>query len=504
MVTKVTTVAFQGMAPVNITVESAIVSGLPNFSIVGLPDKSVSESRERIRSCFYHLGVNFPAKRVTVNLAPADQQKEGSHYDLPIALTLMASMDLIDGDQLFEYLALGELSLDGNIIFVPGVLAASIHAQSKNLKLICPKAAEQEALWSGHESIVAAPNLLSIINHFKGTQVITSSCIREIQRDANYSVDMSDVKGQRTAKRACEIAAAGGHHFLMIGPPGAGKSMLAQRLPTILPLLSAKEALEVTIIYSLARMLPKQGLIHKRPFRDPHHSSSLVSLVGGGTRAKPGEISLANYGVLFLDELPEFSRATLEALRQPLESGAILVSRAHYHVTYPAKIQLVCAMNPCRCGYYGDPKRQCHRAPRCVKEYQSKLSGPLLDRFDMTFFVPPLEPQSFLSDTQAETSESIKKRVEKARTFQEKRYNDTCITNASITPKTIQEMIKLDSESKKILENVIEKWNLSTRGYHRILRVSRTIADLDSSVEIRSSHIKEALQYRKEQIICDS
>ena len=390
MVPHVNTVAFQGIDVIDVDVQVQMSSGLPAFSIVGLPDKAVAESRERVRAALSAVGLSLPPKRITVNLAPASLIKEGSHFDLPIALGLLVDMDVVAADDLADYCALGELGLDGSIASVSGVLLAAINAAAGHRGLICPAASGGEAPWAGDLDILAAPVLLSLINHLKGTQLLPQPA-KSLAREPAAVAELSDIKGQEIAKRALEVAAAGGHNMLMIGPPGAGKSMLAARLAGILPPLDATETLEVSMIQSVAGSIAGDQLTRQRPFRDPHHSASLAALVGGGPRAKPGEVTLAHLGVLFLDELPEFARNALEALRQPLESGRITVSRANAHVTFPARVQLVAAMNPCRCGYLDDPVQGCGRAPKCGIDYQSKISGPLFDRIDLHVEVAAVE-----------------------------------------------------------------------------------------------------------------
>ncbi|MFQ5765599.1 MAG: YifB family Mg chelatase-like AAA ATPase, partial [Rhodospirillales bacterium] len=382
MVARIATVAFQGIDVLDVDVQVQMSSGLPAFSVVGLADKAVAESRERVRGALHAMGLALPAKRITVNLAPADLAKEGSHFDLPIALGLLAAMEVLPADEIEAYTALGELALDGGLTPVAGVLPAAIHASGAGRGLICPGSQGPEAAWAGEVEVLAPASLIQLVNHFKGTQVLTPPEARLTDAGPRYP-DMADIKGQETAKRALEIAAGGGHNLLMVGPPGAGKSMLAARLPGLLPPMDAGETLEISMIRSLAGELKDGGLARARPFRDPHHSASMAALVGGGQRAKPGEVSLAHLGVLFLDELPEFQRGVLEALRQPLETGRASVARANAHVTYPARFQLVAAMNPCRCGYLDNPAEACSRAPQCARDYQSKISGPLFDRIDL-------------------------------------------------------------------------------------------------------------------------
>ena len=391
MLSRVYTVSFQGIEVLPVRVEVQIANGLPSFTIVGLADKAVAESRERVRSALSGLGLSLPPKRITVNLAPANIVKEGSHFDLPIALGLLSAMEIIPERSVSSFTIMGELGLDGTISGVTGILPAAIFANSLNQGFICPFSQGSEAAWSGISNILAASSLLELINHFKG--LCTLPYPEKLSPEVNTSfLDIKDIKGQESAKRALEIAAAGGHNLLLIGPPGAGKSMLASRLPSLLPALTSKEILEVSMIHSIAGMIKEGRLVSNRPYRSPHHSASMVSLVGGGNKAKPGEVSLAHKGVLFLDELPEFQRSALEALRQPLETGSISISRANLHVSYPAKFQLVAAMNPCRCGYLGTPGQECSRAPKCGEEYQSNISGPLLDRIDMHIEVPSVPP----------------------------------------------------------------------------------------------------------------
>lgn len=502
MVARVNTIAFSGVDVQDVDVQVQISSGLPAFTIVGLPDKAVAESKERVRAALHALGISLPPKRLTVNLAPADLAKEGSHYDLPIALGLLAAMDVIPREDLADCLVLGELSLDAGIRAVSGVLPAAIHANSNDNRLICPEACGGEAAWAGDIEILAPNNLLALINHLKGLQILTRPHAKLVESGPVRVPDLSEVKGQETAKRALEVSAAGGHNLLMIGPPGSGKSMLASCLPGILPPLSPKEALEVSMVHSLAGALPEGGLMQTRPFRDPHHSASLPALVGGGVRVRPGEISLAHNGVLFLDELPEFARGTLEALRQPLETGQTLVARANAHVTYPARFQLVAAMNPCRCGYLGDSGQECTKAPRCGLDYQSKLSGPLLDRIDIQVDVPAVRV-SDLEGAGGEPSARIRARVAAARRIQAERYQTIDpegknLINAYVASEVLDRVCPLQDKAKSLLNQSTEAMKLSARSYYRLLRVARTVADLSGGPEVLGpEHIAEAVSYKR-------
>ncbi len=495
------TVSFQGVDVLDVDVQVQLASGMPAFSIVGLPDKAVAESRERVRAALHALGISLPAKRLTINLAPADLAKEGSHFDLPIALGVLAVMNVIPAEEMKDYIALGELSLDSSIRSVNGVLPAAMHAAETGKGLIVPYACGGEAAWAGDIDLLAPQNLLQFINHMKGTQVLAKPTAKLKEEPPLSTPDLSEVKGQETAKRALEIAAAGGHNMLMIGPPGSGKSMLASCLPSILPKLSPKEALDVSMIHSLSGSLPEGGLLSRRPFRDPHHSASQPSLIGGGSKAKPGEISLAHHGILFLDEFPEFQRSTLEALRQPLETGRVLVSRVNYHVTYPARFQLIAAMNPCRCGYMGDPDMECTKAPRCGGDYQNKISGPMFDRIDLTVDVPAVQIADLQSDVPAESSAQVAQRVLNARLIQKTRFesfNSDIEINAHANGDILEQIAPMDDLAKKLLAQATQSMKLSARAYHRVLRLARTIADLDSAPDYLSKpHIAEALSYRK-------
>ena len=497
MTVHVSTVAFQGIETLDIDVQVQIASGMVAFTIVGLPDKAVAESRERVRAALGALGLSLPPKRITVNMAPADVLKEGAHFDLPIACAVLAAMGIIPPDDIRDYTVLGELGLDGSIAAVAGVLPAALAAAAADRGLICPAVQGGEAAWAGGGQVLAAPSLLAIINHFKGTQVL-SPPQAEMAEDTALHLDLADIKGQETGKRALEIAAAGGHNLLMIGPPGSGKSMLAQRLGGILPPLDPAEALEVSMIHSVAGRLEQGRLLRRRPFRDPHHTASVAALAGGGQRAKPGEISLAHNGVLFLDELPEFQRAALESLRQPLETGRISVARANSHITYPARVQLVAAMNPCRCGYLSDPSLACSKAPKCAEEYQNRLSGPLLDRIDLHVEVPAVNPADMALPIPKENSAIVAARVAAARRIQTERFEGTAMRcNAQAEGEVLTRIATPDAKGQTLLTEAAERLKLSARAYTRMLRVARTLADLEQADTITRIHIAEALSYRR-------
>jgi magnesium chelatase family protein len=500
MVAHVTTVAFQGIEAVPVDVQVQMVPGLPKFLIVGLPDKAVAESTERVRSALHASGLSFPQRRVIVNLAPADLPKEGSHYDLPIALALMAAMGAVPGEQLADFVTLGELSLDGTVAPVAGVLPAAIAANGTGRGIICPAGSGSEAAWASSEMAILAPrSLIAIANHFRGTQIL-SRPEAGIAESEGALPDLSDIRGQESAKRALEVAAAGGHHLLMVGPPGAGKSMLAQRLPSLLPPLSPQELLEVSMIASVAGTLSNGRLTRRRPFRAPHHSASMAAMVGGGVRARPGEASLAHNGVLFLDELPEFSPQVLDSLRQPLESGETVIARANYRISYPSRLQLVAAMNPCKCGMAGEPGHVCRRGTRCVADYQARISGPLLDRIDIRIEVPAVTATDLILPAPSESSAVAAERVAAARVVQRDRFAAMGLSgvtaNAHVPSSLIESVAAPDSAAAALMRNAAEAMRLSARGYHRVLKVARTLADLDGSQSVGRIHLAEALSYR--------
>ncbi|WP_225010108.1 YifB family Mg chelatase-like AAA ATPase [Novosphingobium percolationis] len=497
MVALVSTVAYLGLEARSVEVQCQIAPGVPAFRVVGLPDKAVGESRERVHSALAALGLALPPKRITVNLAPADLPKEGSHYDLPIALALLAAMGVVDREALADLVAVGELALDGRVIASPGVLLAALHASTANKGLICPAAQGTEAAWASGIEVIAAPDLVGLLNHLKGTQRLAPPAAGEAEPPRRMA-DLRQVKGQEVARRALEIAAAGGHNLLMVGPPGAGKSLLASCLPGILPDLTASEALEVSMVASVAGLLEDGRISRARPFRAPHHSASMAALTGGGLRVRPGEVSLAHLGVLFLDELPEFQRAVLDSLRQPLESGEVTVARANAHVTFPARVQLIAAMNPCRCGHLGDPALGCSRAPRCAGDYQAKVSGPLLDRIDLHVEVDAVSAADLALPPPAEGSAEVAARVAAVRAVQTRRLEGTGRrNNAELDGDLLDRFATPDEPARRLLAQAAETMRLSARGYTRILRVSRTIADMAGAQTVGRSHIAEALSYRR-------
>jgi magnesium chelatase family protein len=500
MAARVQTVAFQGIEAVPVDVQAQFTGGVPAFVIVGLPDKAIKEAGERVRAALTSSGLSLPGKRVVVNLAPADLPKEGSHFDLPIALALMAALGAFPADAVDGFVALGELGLDGRLAPTSGVLPAAIAAHARGLGVICPAPSGPEAAWAGDDvEIVAPDSLLGLVNHLGGYQL----CPRPLPKRSESNAllpDLSDVRGQEVARRALEVAAAGGHNLLMIGPPGAGKSMLAQRLPSILPPLDPRELLDVSMIASIAGELAGGALSDRRPFRAPHHSASMAALVGGGLKVRPGEASMAHNGVLFLDELPEFAPAVLDSLRQPLESGETVIARANTRVTFPARFQLIAAMNPCKCGLAGTPGHTCKRGDACRTDYQSRVSGPFLDRIDLRIDVPAVSAADMIGPATGEASSSVAARVRAARDVQRERYfaagHPEIFTNAAAPATLIETVVDPDRESQSLMLQAAERFALSARAYHRVLKVARTLADLAGSAKVTRPHIAEALSYR--------
>ncbi len=497
MVTRAHTVAFDGVEARPVEVQCAVSPGLPAFSIVGLPDKAVSEARERVRAALQSMAVALPSKRITVNLSPADLPKEGSHFDLPIALALLAALEIVPADIVEQTVSLGELSLDGSLVPVLGALPASMSAAEQERGLICPQACGPEAAWVGATRVLAPDTLTATVAHFTGQTPISPSLPGEVHSAAPER-DFREVKGQERAKRALEIAAAGRHHVLMVGSPGSGKSMLAARLPGILPPLDPVEALETSMVHSLAGLLKDGGISRTRPYREPHHTASMAAIVGGGRGARPGEISMAHNGVLFLDELPEFPRQVLETLRQPIETGEVVVARANAHIRYPCRFLLVAAANPCRCGYLADAARACARAPSCGEDYLGRISGPLMDRIDLRIEVPPVAFTDLDLPSASEGTAEIAQRVAAARKVQSDRFDShpRARVNADAEGDLLEQIARPDAEGRALMQKVAERMGLTARGYHRILRVARTIADLEGSPDIRRPHIAEAVSFR--------
>lgn len=500
MIAHIKTVALKGIEALGVEAQLMTLPGKMGMSIVGLGDKAVAESRERIQAAIHASNLSLPVKKITVNLAPADFPKEGSHYDLAIAIGLLIAMKLLPEEISKRYVVLGELSLDGSILPVQAIIPAALYAQKHGLGLICPYACASQALWAAPDcEIIGARTLLQLLRHFDGSAILPAPSPMEYSGEENY-LDLSDIKGQLPAKRALEVAAAGGHNILFVGPPGSGKSMLAQRLPSILPPLDREELLELSLIYSVSGEERFGFIAQRRPFRSPHHGASMAAMIGGGLKARPGEVSLAHNGVLFLDELPEFGPKVLDSLRQPLESGECVVARANHHVRYPAHIQLVAAMNPCKCGLSGEPGHVCARGERCRTDYQARISGPLLDRIDLRILVPAVSFTDLTYEGEEESSQIVAQRVLAAREIQKERYKSLGMerirTNSACPVSLLEKVAPLDSGSSLLIHQLSEKMRLSARSYHRLLKVARTIADMQQSEKISASHVAEAISYR--------
>jgi magnesium chelatase family protein len=497
VVSRAYTVAFQGVEARIVEVQCAVTAGLPAFSIVGLPDKAVSEARDRVRTALTSMAIALPSKRITVNLSPADLPKEGSHFDLPIAFALLAALDILPADVTETVVALGELSLDGTLVPVVGALPAAMAAAEHNRSLLCPLGSGAEAAWVGQAEVIAAATLGDVVRHYTGQNTLSPAEPGEVSLGPQGR-DLREVKGQERAKRALEIAAAGRHHLMLVGTPGSGKSMLAARLPSILPPLSAAEALDTSMIHSLAGLLDEGGISRARPFREPHHTASMAAIIGGGRQAKPGEVSLAHNGVLFMDEFPEFPRMVLETLRQPIETGEVMIARANAHVKYLCKFMLVAAANPCKCGYLSDPARACARVPQCGDDYMGRISGPLMDRFDLRVDVPPVAFTDLDLPASGPSSAEVAARVAAAREVQRQRFSGKAglRVNADAEGDMLEQIASPDAEARALLMRVAERFHLSARGYHRVMRVARTIADLDGAETVAKPHIAEAVSFR--------
>ncbi len=497
MVAKTYTVAFEGVEARLVEVQCAQSAGMPGFSVVGLPDKAVSEARERVRAALAAMSIALPMKKLTINLSPADLPKEGSHFDLPIALAVLAAIGILPPEEIEGIVSVGELALDGRLIAVLGALPAAMAAAEEDRALICPRACGAEAAWVAATPVFAPATLAEAIRHITAQSPLPRARPGEVQ-GAPPQRDLRDVKGQTRAKRALEIAAAGRHHLMMVGPPGSGKSMLAARLPGILPPLSPAEALETSMIHSLGGLLSEGGISRLRPFREPHHTASMAAMIGGGRGARPGEVSLAHNGVLFMDEFPEFPRAVLETLRQPIETGEVVVARANAHIRYPCRFLLVAAANPCKCGYLGDPARACARAPQCGADYLGRISGPLMDRFDLRIEVPAVSLAEIGRPPEGASSVEVAERVARARARQAERFAGHPATrvNAEAEGRLLEEIATPDAEGAALIARVAERFGLTARGYHRILRAARTIADLEGADAVRGPHLAEAVSYR--------